>query len=144
MADLVDTNVWLALVLEGHPRHNSATTHFRKARHGDFCFCSQTMISLARLLSTPAIMQAYGAQALSNIEILGILREYSRDKKVGIAVEPENTMHYWRNFSGSTSSSPKLWMDAYLAGFAVAGGMRLVTLDKGFAQFPSLDCIILE
>ena len=41
-------------------------------------------------------------------------------------------------------ASPKLWMDAYLAAFAIAGGCQLVTTDQGFAQFPSLRCLLSQ
>jgi hypothetical protein len=35
-------------------------------------------------------------------------------------------------------------MDAYLAAFAVAGRMRLVTTDYGFRQFQGLDLHVIE
>jgi hypothetical protein len=38
---------------------------------------------------------------------------------------------------GNVFLAPKLWMDAYLAAFAIAGGMRIVTLDKDFRNFES-------
>ena len=41
-------------------------------------------------------------------------------------------------------ASPKLWMDAYLAAFTVAGGYQLVTTDKGFKQFKGLDILVLS
>ena len=37
------------------------------------------------------------------------------------------------------TASPKLWMDAYLAAFALAGGCRMVTTDAAFKQFAGLD-----
>ncbi|MBI3924942.1 MAG: hypothetical protein HY319_05325 [Armatimonadetes bacterium] len=37
----------------------------------------------------------------------------------------------------------ELWMDAYLAAFAIAGGSRIVTTDFAFKQFPGLDLLIL-
>ena len=43
----------------------------------------------------------------------------------------------------SSRSSPKLWMDAYLAAFAELSGMRFVTFDKAFRQFPKLDLLLL-
>ena len=39
--------------------------------------------------------------------------------------------------------SPKLWQDAYLAAFAVAAGLSLVTFDQGFRKFRRLQSIIL-
>lgn len=40
-------------------------------------------------------------------------------------------------------ASPKVVMDAYLAAFAVAGGYRLVTLDRAFVQFKGLEQDVL-
>jgi predicted nucleic acid-binding protein len=38
-----------------------------------------------------------------------------------------------RERTGSGSVAPKTWMDAYLAAFAEAGGLTLVTFDKALA-----------
>lgn len=38
----------------------------------------------------------------------------------------------WRTFADLGTASPKVWMDGYLAAFAVAGGLRMVTLDADF------------
>ncbi len=39
--------------------------------------------------------------------------------------------------------SPRLWTDAYLAAFALAGGHRLVTFDPDFLRFPGLEILRL-
>ncbi len=39
--------------------------------------------------------------------------------------------------------TPRLWTDAYLAAFAVAGNLRLVTFDKDFERFPGLNLLRL-
>jgi predicted nucleic acid-binding protein len=41
------------------------------------------------------------------------------------------------------TASPKLWMDAYLAAFALAGRYAMVTTDAAFRQFRGLDLLIL-
>lgn len=38
---------------------------------------------------------------------------------------------------------PRLWTDAYLAAYARAGGLTVVTFDRGFRQFPDLSCELL-
>jgi predicted nucleic acid-binding protein len=50
----------------------------------------------------------------------------------------------WKKFAGGSKASPKLWMDAYLAAFAIAGGHQLVTTDKAFKQFKGLDLLVLS
>ncbi len=49
----------------------------------------------------------------------------------------------WKQFALRDTASPKIWMDAYLAGFARAGGYRLVTTDTAFKQFTGLDLELL-
>jgi predicted nucleic acid-binding protein len=39
--------------------------------------------------------------------------------------------------------SPRLWTDAYLAAFALAGGHRLVTFDQDFLRSPGLEVLRL-
>jgi uncharacterized protein len=41
----------------------------------------------------------------------------------------------WRTFTTRDTASPKVWIDAHLAAFAVAGKLRLVTLDRDFKNF---------
>ena len=57
--------------------------------------------------------------------------------------EPRGFDARWRGYSARDSASPKLWMDAYLAAFATAGGYQLVTTDAAFTQFPGLDLLVL-
>ena len=59
------------------------------------------------------------------------------------ADEPRGLEILWKKLAGPSKPSPKLWMDAYLAAFAVAGGYQLVTTDKGFKQFKGLDLLVL-
>ena len=49
--------------------------------------------------------------------------------------EPPGLMPLWRRLAQRDTASPKLWMDAYLAAFAIASGVGLTTLDRDFKQF---------
>ena len=66
------------------------------------------------------------------------------DARILWANEPRGLEATWRKFAGGSKASPKLWMDAYLAAFALAGGYRLVTTDKAFKQFNGLDLLVLS
>jgi predicted nucleic acid-binding protein len=57
--------------------------------------------------------------------------------------EPAGLEVLWRRFGLRATASPKLWMDAYLAAFALAGGYRMVTTDAAFKQFGGLDLELL-
>ncbi len=82
---------------------------------------------------------------MSNVEAWHLFDLLSEDEAVENVVEPPGLDSIWRELSGLPTASPKRWMDAYLAAFAIAAGMRLVTLDKDFQSFTSsgLDLLLL-
>ena len=49
--------------------------------------------------------------------------------------EPPGVFAQWRSLAGLNTASPKVWMDAYLAAFAMSAGLLLVTLDRDFNNF---------
>lgn len=49
--------------------------------------------------------------------------------------EPPGTVALWHQFAARDTASPKVWMDAYLAAFAIAGGLEFVTLDRDFKSY---------
>ena len=49
----------------------------------------------------------------------------------------------WRRLATRDLASPKLWMDAYLAAFAIAADVELVTTDKAFGRFEGLKVTVL-
>lgn len=51
------------------------------------------------------------------------------------AVEPPATLSLFKRLADRETASPKIWMDAYLAAFAISGGFTLVTLDSDFSQY---------
>lgn len=59
------------------------------------------------------------------------------------ADEPAGVEPLWRALAVRGTASPKLWMDAYLAAFALAGQHRMVTTDAAFRQFRGLDLQVL-
>ena len=59
-------------------------------------------------------------------------------------VEPADLDTAFEQFTIGRAFTPRLWTDAYLAAYAHAGGMTMVTLDQGFRSFPGLACEVLE
>ena len=41
----------------------------------------------------------------------------------------------WHQLANCGTATPKVWMDAYLAAFAIRGALHLVTLDRGFETY---------
>lgn len=141
---LYDTNVWLALALESHPLRPAAAAHFvaGASASSPAFWCRATQQSVLRILSTASIMRAYGV-VLSNRDALTIMDGFAANPAVGFLGEPENLFAPWRQFADLATPSPKRWMDACLAAFAIGSGVVLVTGDSDFNAFPGLNVVVL-
>lgn len=62
---------------------------------------------------------------------------------MGFETEPDGLDDTWLKLSETHTPSPKIWMDAYLAAFAISGGIRLITLDKDFKNFEPMGLNVL-
>lgn len=143
--DLCDSNVWLALALSRHAHHVVARAWFDAVEEpGSVLFCRATQQSLLRLLTNAAVLGAYGNPPLTNRQAWGAYQELLGDDRVAFRPEePAGLETRWRRFALRGTASPKLWMDAYLAAFALSGGHRMVTTDTAFRQFRGLDLALL-
>ena len=65
------------------------------------------------------------------------------DSRTTYLEEPPNLDLHWESLAVRETTSPKLWMDAYLAAFAITTGCGLVTFDTAFQQFDGLDLKVL-
>lgn len=106
--------------------------------------CRPVQLSLLRLLTTQAVMREEvrtNAQALklwtSLMGFPGLLF---------VTEEPPGFQEIWFRLSRSTAASPKIWMDAYLASFAIGYSFKFVTFDRGFETYrkQGLDLRILR
>ena len=144
MNHLCDSNVFLALAVGQHVHHSRAAAWFAGLGDADSArFCRATRISFLRLL-TQRIAPDY--VPLTNRDAWAALDRLMEDDVTGFEPEPAGVELAWRQLSEADNSSPKVWMDAYLAAFAITAGMRLVTLDKDFRNFTShgLDLLLLS
>jgi uncharacterized protein len=145
MSHLCDTNIWLALALEHHTDHADARRWLDSVDAVDSVgFCRATQLSLVRLLTTATIFTRFGVVPLTNEAAWAAYESFAADSRVTMhADEPPGVVERWRRYALRDSASPKLWMDAYLAAFAAAGGWRMVTTDGAFRQFDGLDLVVL-
>ncbi len=135
---LFDTSVWLAAVFTTHPFHRAAQKSLQQASPANpAVFCRATQQSFLRLASTPALLKAYGATGLTNRDALVALSALQALPQVCKREEPPGTVVLWHRLASRDTASPKVWMDAYLAAFAIGGGLRLVSLDQDFKAFES-------
>lgn len=133
---LFDTNVWIAAVFTTHPFHPRARQALQVATAAaPAVFCRATQQSFLRLASTPALLKAYGAESLTNRDALSALAALMALPQVCLREEPPGVEALWHRMACCDTASPKVWMDAYLAAFALAGGVRMVSLDRDFKHF---------
>ena len=52
----------------------------------------------------------------------------------------------WHRLASLDTASPKVWMNAYLSAFAIAAGLRMVSLDQDFRNFVThgLDLVLIH
>lgn len=142
---LPDSNVWLALALPVHAFHPQARAWFVRQPLGHACLCRATQHSLLRLLTTTALFAPYGLPPLSNAAAWSLFDGLRADPRTGWSEEPPDLAAHWKVRSSADHPAPKMWMDAYLAAFAEAGGLDLVTTDHALARsLGSLSVLLLE
>jgi predicted nucleic acid-binding protein len=91
------------------------------------------------LLTTAAVSAPHGLPVLSNEAASAEHDALLKDDRIAFrADEPAGFEDQWRRFAATGAAAPKLWMDAYLAAFAVSAGARLTTTDAGFRHFSGL------
>lgn len=142
---LVDTNVWLALLEEKHVLHPTIMAWWQALHEEDsILFCRSTQQSFLRLRTTDAVSAAYGLKPDTNVKAWQIFRTLLKDERIQLVEEPVAVEPKWKALAAVGTTSPKLWMDAYLAAFAITGSYGLVTTDKAFKQFKELDLLLLS
>src|SRR5258708_7599103 len=129
---LPDLNFWLALVFQSHVHHTTAKAWMISAAPQSCCFCRVTQLGFLRLSTN---RKAFPADALPMNRAWQLYDELVSDDRVIFAEEPDDIEVTWRNNTQSQLFSTNVWTDAYLAAFAVAANLEIVTFDKGFSQF---------
>lgn len=142
---LCDVNIWLALALSAHRHHRVAADWLEGIDEPrSILFCRSTQQALVRLLSNAAVLAPYGIEPLSNRAAWSVYQAFIHDDRIALQTEePVALEENWQRYAVRDTASPKLWMDAFLAAFALAEGYRLVTTDGGYHQFGGLDLLVL-
>ncbi len=126
--DLPDLNVWFALLVADHPYHPAARAYWGAGRQAGLN--RVVALGLLRLLTNPKAMDQ---KPLSPEEAWQV---YQGLRRGGVALleEPEGVEGVLEGLLRE-GFPPRLWTDAYLAAFALAGGYRLVSFDRDFSRF---------
>lgn len=124
-----DINVWVALTYEGHVHHRSAATWFATLPLDmGLVFCRLTQLGLLRLLTAEAVM---GDEAMTQPQAWASYDRWLQDPRVSFVDEPPEIETRFRALTRLRQPATKDWADSYLAAFATAGGLTLVTFDRG-------------
>ena len=127
-----DLNVWVALTYGRHVHHVIAWDWFNSVESDvRFCFCRFTQLGLLRLLTAEAVM---GDECMTQSEAWATYDRWLLDDRVTLLEEPPGLERRFRALSRSKQAAPKAWADAYLAAFANAAEVTLVTFDRAFRR----------
>jgi uncharacterized protein len=126
-----DVNVWLALTVDSHIHHFIAHRWLSSLDLDAYvCFCRATQISFLRLLTTEAVMGK--DKTLSQAEAWKTYDRWLENDRVSFVAEPPEVEAHFRSLSNQNRPAPKDWADAYLAAFAYAADLTLVSFDQTF------------
>ncbi len=141
MKSLVDINVWLGLTFTAHQHHAAAVDWFERCDESSATFCRMTQQGFLRLISNTTVFKSDAldlSQCWIKYDVL------LSDDRVYFEHEPLDVEQQWREFTKDQSFSAKIWNDAYLAAFAICGGLDLVTFDQGFRRYDGLKLMLLK
>jgi uncharacterized protein len=134
-----DVNVWIALIWGRHIHSETARLWFEAAADEKFLFCRITQISVLRLLTTE---RAMGKDVQTMPGAWKLWDRLTTDDRIAFLPEPVGLERGFRTASQLPSSSPKVWADAYLLGFAASANLKLVTFDRAL-QGRGRDVLVL-
>lgn len=141
MPSLCDVNFLLPLVYRHHTHHHIAREWLEAhSESRQLVVCRVSQLALLRLLCNRAVMKS-DVQTL--IGAWGTYDALRQDDRFTFASEPDGVDAILRQFTTLDLPALQLWQDAYLASFAVASGVQLVTFDRAFRQFKGLDLMLL-
>jgi uncharacterized protein len=138
--DLLDINIWLALAAASNRHHKPAQSYWQTKASGRIWFCRHTALGVKRLLGQRAVM---GEQTQTTAECWATWQTLMRMPSVALMTEPANLEICLTELVRQSSWPGKMWSDAYLAAFAIAANLRLVSFDRDFARFPGLNWLHL-
>ena len=132
---LIDTNVWLAASFDSHLHHNICR-QFLVENAPKVRLCRAVQQSWLQLLSTPTVQKGLGSDPIDNTQAIEIVSAFTQSLHISkITKEPDRLERLWTQFASAPTASPKVWMDAFFAAFAICSNMAWATLDSDFHRF---------
>ena len=134
--NLVDANVWLALIAKDHFHHRDAMRWFDDQLNSSCVFCRVTQMAFLRHLTNPKIMR--GENVRSQVEAWRDYEALLEDPRVDYLREPAGTGVHFKRLTQSSHPKRSSWTDGYLAAIAQVAGYGIVTFDRDFLKMPSV------
>ncbi len=127
-----DLNVWIALTLKAHEHHRAAWAWYHALPPAQtLAFCRFTQLGFLRLVTTQAVAKH------ETLDQKGAWAAFDLWVETGGAVyiaEPLGLDIELRELTSQATPAPREWSDSYLAAFAIAASIDLVTFDKALSR----------
>ena len=133
--DLPDLNVWLAASLPDHAHHARAARYWREEAADRVVFCRVTSLGFLRLCTNQTVM---GGNPLTVQQAWDAYNAFSRLPEVVFLAEPDALEPILGGWAAGGVFTGRHWTDAYLAAFARAEDLRVVSFDRDFSRFPDI------
>jgi len=133
---LADVNFLIAILDIKHEHSEQASSWLKNAgeRHS-IVICRVAQMGAIRLLTKQSIM---GAGVLTGAEAWGYLNTLFKDDRFVFGSEPVSFESSWQTICEWTPKGSSAETGSYLAAFAIAGNLTMVTFDGGMTRFPGL------
>jgi toxin-antitoxin system PIN domain toxin len=137
-----DINVWVALAYRGHQQHVTAASWFARLTSETVGFCRLTQLGFLRLLTHPVVMQD---EVKTQREAWEIYDRLLGDSRIAFYPEqdPVAVENSLRELTATAQFAPQQWPDAYLAAFAKAEDLILVTFDRALSKLAGKGTVLL-
>lgn len=140
LGDLPDVNVWIALLNPQHAHHQHAKHYWEHSAAPSIGLCRITMLGLLRLSTNKAAM---GGTPYTTEQAWAAYQGVIDLPEVAFFAEPSGMDAAMRKHCAHPQFRAVDWTDAYLAAFAQAANLRMVSFDKGFARYADLALLAL-
>jgi len=137
-----DINVWVALAYGGHQHHAIAISWLNQVNSA-VGFSRFTQLGFLRFMTHPVVMQT---EVKTQLEAWKAYDLFISDSRVVFYPESdmERVEELFRKLTAMPQFAPQQWSDAYLAAFAKAEDLTLVTFDRALSTLAGKDVLFLK
>lgn len=140
--EMLDVNVLIALLAEGHSHSDSAKAWYRaaQARRAILLVPEEAVAGFVRITTQPRFASVAQVPADVLLAVSSFLAREHIELALPLPSRTERALIFVSKLGLFDNDVP----DAFLAAFAIERGARLVTFDHGFSRFPGLSVELLQ